>query len=62
MLPSGYSKVPSNIIKDRYIQGGQNLFEKIRTFSEPIRTIRAFFGKKIRIIRTFLFKKNQYNP
>ena len=49
-----------------YLQGGQNLFEqirtKIRTFSEEIRTIRTIFEKnpynpynlkKIRTIRTF---------
>ena len=33
-----------------YIQGGQNFFEKIRTFLEEIRTIRT------------IFEKNPYNP
>ena len=49
------------------LQGGQNFFEKIRTFSEEIRTIFekkirticTIFEKKIRIIRTF-FLKNPY--
>ena len=34
-----------------HIQGGQNFFEKIRTFSDEIRTIRTIFDKK-----------NPYNP
>ena len=47
-------------------QGCQNFFEKIRTFSEEIRTIRTIFEKEIRTIRTFkkksvLFVKNPYN-
>ena len=33
------------------MQGGQNFFEKIRTFSEEIRTINTIFEKK-----------NPYNP
>ena len=38
-------------------QGGQNFYEKIRTFSGEIRTIRTIFEKKIRTIRTIFEKK-----
>ena len=41
-------------------QGGQNFYEKIRTFSEEIRTIRTIF-KKFRTIST-IFEKNPCNP
>ena len=50
------------------LQGGPNFFEKMRTFSEEIHTIRTIFEKKsvqsvqflkkIRTIRTFLLKKS----
>ena len=30
----------------RILQGGQNFYEKVRTFPEQIRTIRTFYWKK----------------
>ena len=53
-----------------YFQGGQNFFEKIRTFLEEIRTIRTIFEKKSvqsvqfskkKSLQSVHFLKNPYN-
>ena len=58
-----------NNVRHSQFKGGQNFFEKIRTFSEQIRTIRRFFGgiQSVRFVHFFLekihtnrtFKKNK---
>ena len=58
-----------NNVRHSQFKGGQNFFERIRTFSEQIRTIRRFFGgiQSVRFVHFFLekihtnhtFKKNK---
>ena len=50
-----------NNVRHSQFKGGQNFFEKIRTFSEQIRTIRRFLGgKSIQSVRFvhFFWKKS----
>ena len=54
-----------NNVRHSQFKGGQNFFERIRTFSEQIRTIRRFFGgKSIQFSVRFVhfFGKNPYKP